>query len=221
MKFKSDRKLSTLGILREWIWPKAGWWRWGLYLWRRIWRLTDSPHTVAIGFAVGAFASFTPFLGLHFVIAFLAAWLLRGSMLAAAFGTAVGNPLTFPLIWFGTFNTGKLILHGEAGGRSVDLSSMVERVWHEIHVGATHVIGILPAPDPALDAGITNAWLEVFWPVIKPMTVGALVLGPIAGAVLYFPVRLGVEAYQARRRARFGGERRPVARARRVDEATP
>ena len=43
--------------------------------------------------------SFTPLLGLHFVLAVVFAFLIRGNFIAALIGTVVGNPLTFPLIW--------------------------------------------------------------------------------------------------------------------------
>jgi hypothetical protein len=174
-----------------------------MYFWRRVWRLADSPHTVAIGFAAGSFASFSPYLGGHFIIAFIAAYVVRGSLIAAAVGTAVGNPLTFPLIWFATFNVGNWILGGESKTGTIDLHHMVGRVWHEFYYGIAGVFGVAPPPSVGPDAGISNAWLEVFWPILKPMTVGGLLLGPIVGVILYFPVRLAVETYQVRRRERL------------------
>ncbi|VAW12580.1 hypothetical protein NAS141_09886 [hydrothermal vent metagenome] len=200
MLFKSKYKPTIPHIMREWVWPKAGWLRWSQYVWRRVWRLADSPHTVAIGLAAGAFASFTPFMGFHFVVAFVAAWVVRGSMLAAAIGTSIGNPLTFPFIWYATFNIGNWILGGKAKSGDVDLTEMVGHVWNEIYFRVASVFSA--APDGPLD-GVNNAWLEVFWPLIKPMTVGGLVLGPICGAALYFPVRAAVQSYQTRRRERL------------------
>ena len=76
----SDRVLS-------WLWPRRGWKRAMDYVRHRVSRLSGSPHSVALGFAVGVFASFTPFMGFHFMIGFLARLLLRGSLIASAFGT--------------------------------------------------------------------------------------------------------------------------------------
>jgi len=219
MRFKSKHKQSLLDLAREWVWPKAGWRRWTMYFWRRVWRLADSPHTVAIGFSAGACASFTPFLGLHFIIAFAAAYFARGSMIAAAVGTTVGNPLTFPFIWFATFNVGNRILGGESKTTAIDLSQMVDRVWHEIYYGIAGVVGVSPPVDAGGDAGITNAWLEVVWPIIKPMTVGSVILGPVIGLVLFFPIRAGVGAYQRRRRERLV-RKHLVPAPTGVDEAT-
>ena len=204
MLFKSKNKPSIPRILREWVWPKAGWFRWSQYVWRRVWRLTDTPHTVAIGLAAGSFASFTPFMGFHFVVAFFVAWLVRGSMLAAAIGTSVGNPLTFPFIWYATYNVGNWILGGKAKSGEVDLTEMVGHVWNEIYFQVASLFNAAPGGvDGSNLAGVNNAWLEVFWPLIKPMTVGGMVLGPICGAAIYFPTRAAVKSYQTRRRKRL------------------
>src|SRR3546814_1540068 len=57
-----------------------------IYVWRRVWRLTGTPHVIALGVAAGVFMSCTPFLGFHIVAAMLIAWVLRGNLLAAVFG---------------------------------------------------------------------------------------------------------------------------------------
>jgi len=90
--------------VRNLIWPKMGLSRAWRYVVHRMARLKASPHAIALGFAAGAFASFTPFVGLHFILAGLIAFALRSSILASAIGTVVGNPLTFPFIWLSTYN---------------------------------------------------------------------------------------------------------------------
>ena len=65
----------------------------------RLARLPDSNYAISSGFACGAMVSFTPLLGLHFVLAIIFAYLIRGNFIAALIGTVVGNPLTFPFIW--------------------------------------------------------------------------------------------------------------------------
>ena len=85
---------------------------WGLSpsrLLRRLHRLGSDPHAVAAGFASGAALSCTPLLGLHFLLSFALAWAVRGHMIAAALGTAVGNPLTFPVFISGAYAVGTLI----------------------------------------------------------------------------------------------------------------
>ncbi len=105
MVFRRRRPLPWHHQAREMFWPRRGWTRVALYIRHRVGRLPGTPYRIAAGFACGAAASFTPFLGLHFVIAALAALALRGNVVASAFGTVVGNPLTFPIIlpWIYTF----------------------------------------------------------------------------------------------------------------------
>jgi uncharacterized protein (DUF2062 family) len=96
--------------MREMVYPRKGFWRGMDYIRKRLHRLPDSPHRIALGFACGAMASFTPLFGFHIIIAAGVAWLLGGNVLAAAFGTMVGNPITFPFIAWAALSTGWLIL---------------------------------------------------------------------------------------------------------------
>ena len=65
----------------------------------RLTRLPASNYAISSGFACGAMVSFTPLLGLHFVLAVIFAYVIRGNFVAALIGTVVGNPITFPFIW--------------------------------------------------------------------------------------------------------------------------
>ena len=76
----------------------------------RLARLPASNYAISSGFACGSMVSFTPLLGLHFILAVVFAFLIRGNIIAALIGTVVGNPITFPFIWgliykIGTFVT--------------------------------------------------------------------------------------------------------------------
>ena len=73
-------------------------------------RMKGSSHEIAIGLACGISISFTPFLGLHALLAITLAWALRASMAAALIGTLFGNPWTFPFIWYFSYEIGKLFI---------------------------------------------------------------------------------------------------------------
>jgi len=175
MRFRRRQERTRAQQVRQWIWPESGWWRTFLYIWRRVWRLADSPHAIALGFAAGAFASFTPLWTMHFVVAALLAWVLGGNILASAFGTVVGNPVTFPFIVPAIYETGITIL-----GKSGRLEGF--NFW----------------------ATVSSGDFAALWPTWKPMAVGGVLLGLFAGAVCYVLVRATVAAYQDRRRARLG-----------------
>jgi uncharacterized protein len=80
-----------------------------LYYKLKLARLPASNYAIASGFACGAMVSFTPLLGLHFLLAIILAFLIRGNLIAALTGTFVGNPLTFPFIWGLIYNVGVYI----------------------------------------------------------------------------------------------------------------
>jgi uncharacterized protein (DUF2062 family) len=82
----------------------------GTYLVRRATRLAGTPHSIAAGAACGVAISFTPLIGLHLLGAFLLCLLVRGNYLAAAAGTLVGNPWTFPFIWVATDQLGHALM---------------------------------------------------------------------------------------------------------------
>ena len=72
-------------------------------------RLSASPHAIASGFACGSMVSFTPLLGLHFLLAIVFAYIIRGNYVAALLGTIVGNPITFPFIWGLIYKVGAFV----------------------------------------------------------------------------------------------------------------
>ncbi len=100
------------GAILRYFWPQMGWARFSIYLWYRVRRRKDSSVSVANGLAFGAAVSFTPFIGLHLLIAAGLAWATRANVAAALIGTAIGNPLTFTLIWPLVYFTGNLVIGG-------------------------------------------------------------------------------------------------------------
>jgi uncharacterized protein (DUF2062 family) len=176
MLFKRRKPAEFWERLRVWFWPRRSFWRSAKYFSKRILRLRATPHAIAAGVAAGVFASFFP-LGVHILIAAAVAWLVAGNLVAAAIGTAFGNPLTFPFMWGATYEVGYLILHGRQPG-STEPSHIGDLFGH---------------------MDISGLWD----PLLKPMTVGALPLGLVFAVVFYFVTRWAVAAFHARRRVRL------------------
>ena len=170
MLFARRKKLNFFQRLKVWIWPQNGWKRAASYVWRRVWRLKGTPHFIALGFAAGVFASFTPFIGFHFLIGFAVAWVFGGNLVASALGTFVGNPITFPFIWWFTLSVGTRIL----GHGTVEFDWDWARLFSDSY---------------------TNIWM-----IMKPMIVAGVPTGIVAAALSYFLIRPAIEAYQAGRR---------------------
>jgi len=103
--------------------------------------------------------------------------MIGGSMVAAAFGTALGNPLTFPFIWLTTFQIGQLILgpaEGAVSPQKIEFS--VDILWTSF---------------------------STLWPTIKPMLLGGVILGLVAGGITYVMVRSAVMMSRSLRKARL------------------
>jgi hypothetical protein len=144
----------------------------GTYVLKRTTRLSGTPHSIAAGVACGVAISCTPFIGFHLLGAFLLCWLLRGNYVAAAVGTLVGNPWTFPFIWVLTYKLG----HGLLGTRAAH----IEPVQH-------------------WDLATFFAEVEaVFW----PMVVGGVPLAVLAGVATYVPLARMIAVYQQERQRR-------------------
>lgn len=171
MLFRRRETESFLERMRVHLWPRRSWTRSSRYVAYRLRRLSDTPHAVALGFAVGVFIAVTPFLGTHMVVAALVAWAIGGSVVAALLGTFVGNPLTYPVFWYSTYELGNLILGGDEPRPRIDLSG-----------------------------GIFRTSIEQLWPILKPMTLGAVPVGLALAALSYALVKPMVDAYRRRRR---------------------
>ena len=179
MLFRRRTPQNWLERLRIAVWPSNGWRRSFQYFSKRVLRLAGSPHAIALGFAAGVFASWTPFLGLHIMMGVALAFLFGGNFIAAALGTFVGNPFTFPFIWWSSFTLGNRLL--EAPGDRIRISDVAE--------------------------GLTHQPLANILPIIKPMTVGSLPLGIASAILAYVIVLYAVQAYQAARRHRLAARR--------------
>lgn len=77
---------------------------------RAVFQVKDTPHRIALAFALGVFMGVSPFIGLHYLGGFLAAWLFRLNKLITLIGVSVNNPWTIvPISSFSVWVGAKLI----------------------------------------------------------------------------------------------------------------
>ena len=93
-----------------------------LYYLLRLTRLEASIYSVSAGFACGSMVSFTPFLGLHFLLAIFIAFIIRGNLIASLIGTIVGNPFTFPLIWLSIYRIGSIFTPEVSSNKNINFN---------------------------------------------------------------------------------------------------
>jgi uncharacterized protein (DUF2062 family) len=108
--FKRRTPHSVLRQVRELFWPSMGWGRACRYVYHRTIRLSDTVANISKGLATGASVSFTPFLGTHFIQAGLLSWVTGSNVIASMVGTFVGNPWTFPFMWYAGYALGVWVL---------------------------------------------------------------------------------------------------------------
>lgn len=170
--FKRRKQRTLVESVREWVWPRAGWNRLLLYYRHRLVRLPDSSYRIAAGLACGAAISFTPFIGLHVILAMVLAFAMRANVVAAVIGTIVGNPWTIPLI---------LVLTYRMGAWAMGLDT---------HVGITDLFDV--------EVFFLNPW-QALKPVLPPMIIGGVPLGVLVWWLVYWPAHQIIERYKLQR----------------------
>lgn len=177
MLFRRRKPIGAAEKVRIFFWPRRSFARSFQYFGKRILRLTATPHAIAAGVAAGIMASWTPFLGFHFIIAAALAYIFAGNIIASALGTAFGNPLTFPFIWTATYKVGRYLTEDNFDGEVNHIH--LGRLFHDLDLN------------------------QLWEPVLKPMIVGCLPFMLTFGLAAYVLTYFGVVAFQSQRRRKL------------------
>jgi uncharacterized protein (DUF2062 family) len=133
---------------------------------RRLLAIDDPPERTALAFSIGVFIAFSPFLGLHTILATLIAFLFRFNKVAIYSGTFINNPfLTLVPIIIVSYATGALLL-----GMPLKIPAD----------------GIELLRDPHLLTG--NYYKRLFtqsWHIVKPFAVGGMLLSVVCSLASY------------------------------------
>ncbi len=191
--FKRRDRRGFLRAVWEVIYPRGGWKRAYHYVQHRLSRLPGTPETIARGIACGVFVSFTPFFGLHFVLAALAALAFRGSILASILGTFFGNPLTYLPIALSALGTGYALL-GIPAKKAFEGS--IARKFSNAGADLWNNFVALFTPDRADWTRLIRFWDDIF----LPWMVGGIIPGLICALVCYYISVPLIRAYQNRRK---------------------
>ena len=196
MVFKRRDRRSIVQIVADFVYPRGGWGRAFEYVKHRVRRLPDTPEKISRGIWAGVFTTFTPFYGLHFLVAVLIARVMRGNILASLLGTFFGNPLTYLPIAVASLSTGHFLLGSRLekavdrslgdkfAGAGADLCNNFEALFTPAHAD-WHKLGLF--------------YDDVFFPYL----VGGLIPGVVAATVSYYLCLPLISVYQKRRRKRL------------------
>ncbi len=151
---------------------------------RRLLAVDDPPERTALAFSVGIFIAFSPFLGLHTIMATALAFLFRFNKIAIYTGTFVNNPfLTLVPIIIVSYALGALVL-----GRPMALPDEGLRLLQEPHL----LTG--------------DYWRQLFrhsWDILLPFAIGGTILSVVCSLVAY-PVTLKLLRARAKMKERSG-----------------
>lgn len=136
---------------------------------QKIISLKGTPYAISAGVACGVAISFTPFVGIHMLLAAFTAWLIGGSIVGSAIGTIVGNPWTFPIIWPAIWETGKHILGKEyISQQFTNFDLLFKQIYNAVKT---------------LDFSL---FFSDIWPILLPMIVGCVPFYLATWTISYF-----------------------------------
>lgn len=137
---------------------------------RSIFKVQDSPHRIALAFAVGVFMGISPLLGLHYIGGIFLAWLFRLNKIVAVVGVSVNNPWTIvPISTFCVWVGAKLI-----GIKQV----LPEVDWK--HLSLMNILGGLSDFDNLILA------VKKMLPLISAFFVGSFIICTVSAVISYF-----------------------------------
>ncbi|MFY0311989.1 DUF2062 domain-containing protein [Leisingera sp. D0M16] len=196
MVFRRRDRRSPIRALADFVWPRGGWGRAFLYVKHRVRRLPDSPERIARGIWAGVFTTFTPFYGLHFLVAAIIARMMNGNILASLSATFFGNPLTYVPIGVASLQTGHWLL-GTEFDEEVD-KSLVGKFLAAGGDLKDNLFALF-MDKPADWQGLHLFYNEVFYPYL----IGGIIPGIISATVCYMLSLPVIRVYQQRRRAKI------------------
>ena len=151
-------------------------------------RIKGTPQALSLGLATGIAVSFTPFIGLHALLAIFISWVIGGSMAAALIGTLFGNPWTFPFIWYFTFEIGQFINYGFLSYKEEFSFKIIKKEISTLLVIIKNIIVFANLPE--LEENVEKLKLIPF------MVVGSIPLVFISWILSYFSFLIIFKSYR-------------------------
>ena len=148
---------------------------------RRLLAIDDPPERTALAFSIGIFIAFSPFLGLHTIMATAVAFIFRFNKIAIYTGTFINNPfLTLVPIIVASYAVGAFLL-----GRPMSIPDE----------------GLQLLKNPRLLSGdyyqqlFFQSWNHIVW----PFSVGAMALSVVCSLLAYPLTLRALRAYHSRK----------------------
>ena len=207
MVFKRRTPKTWVKFTADLIYPRGGWGRALAYMKHRLNRLPDPPERIARGVYAGMFACFSPFFGLHMIVAVVVAKVLRGHVIASLITTFVSNPFTFPFLASASLHVGYLIMRKPIDEINVRLflretGGFFEDLWHN---------SLAQFTGEAVDWGASAHFYD---DIFLPYLFGGVFIGTVLGLLSYYATVPTVRLYQKRRAMRVAARRHDLPKER-------
>jgi uncharacterized protein (TIGR03546 family) len=156
---------------RAGVWPRFR--RWLGHVHFRLVTIEDTPHSIALGVAIGIFFGFTPLWSLKTLLSIVVAWLFKSNKIAAAISVQLHDLILpfMPAIYLWEYKLGFWAMHGHFPQRV--------RFWN-------------------LALRDYIRW-EMFFSVGRPLLIGSVLLGLPCAALVYLICRGLVTSHRASR----------------------
>jgi uncharacterized protein (DUF2062 family) len=143
------------------LWRRFRYWLAHLHF--RLVTIQDTPHSIALGVAIGIFFGFTPLWSLKTLLSIAVAWLLKSNKIAAAISVQLHDLILpfMPAIYLWEYKLGFWAMHGHFPRRA-RLSQLVLRDYLQWE---------------------TFNWLG------RPLLIGSIILGVPSAALVYLICR--------------------------------
>ncbi|WP_142416342.1 DUF2062 domain-containing protein [Bartonella massiliensis] len=190
MLFRRKKPIDFVTRIRLWLWPRRSFSRSFSYIYKRILRISATPHEVALGFAIGIFLACSPVFGVHIILAIFLSWLLRANFAAAIIGTVFSNPLTFLLIAMADYKVGYFCLSLFSDVNEISLSQ-IRALFNGLTMSNFSLL-------------FKGAWDSI----MSPMILGGTLLGVVLGSLSYIAVYRATARFKQKRYQKIIKKRR-------------
>ena len=138
---------------------------------RAIRMLSGTPHSIALGTAIGLFVAWTPTVGIHMILVIALAVLFRANKAASLIAVYVSNPLTIVPMYWVEYKLGAIVMDQHLSYE--ELKEIVHSHW-------------------------TEALWKLCVDLAVPMWLGGTVLALVCAVPGYYLTRWGVVRFRSR-----------------------
>jgi len=131
---------------------------------RELLSIKDTPHRLAMAFAIGIFIGMSPLFGIHTILGIALAWMFKLNRLVTVTGVYITNPWTIiPIYTFSTY----------IGGKCLGMKQVIPDIdWG--HITFSHM-------------------LNEFRPLLMPFILGTLLVGFVSAVIAYIVIHAAVK----------------------------